>query len=582
MKAEINKFKNGLKFVWKKNNLDQGLVSLIQAQTNFSYPIAELLVSRGLDTKEKVFDFLFPIITISEETSLKMKDLEKAVERIELAIERQEKILIFGDYDVDGMTSSSIALLGLRHLNANVNFYLPNRFKDGYGLSPKIVELAHKNEFKLIITVDNGTTCIEAVDKAHELGLDVIITDHHKPKETIPSSLALINPHQSDCNYPFKYFCGAGVIFKLISFFFHKQGKALPDKIYELLLMGTVADVVPLTGENRYWVKFGLDRLNKNIKSFSFECLAENAKKLNKKRWYSSDIGFGIAPQLNALGRLEDPKKAVKFLVSSNQDDVLTISYALHEVNNKRKDIEAIVYADIEKKISSKEIDLEKEFLIFDASENWPPGVIGLVAGKLMHNYGRPVVLFHIDKNANLAKGSARSIAGFDLFKALGKCKELLKTFGGHTLAAGLSCEIENLNKLKASLSGLISEKFELSDLHPAILIDAEIRLKDLSDSFINDLERLEPFGNENPMPIFLLAQVTMVKAPSILKEKHIKISIFSDGKTKSIMFFNRPELFDTFIAIQDKPFDIAVQPSINDFHNTISLDLFGLDICIN
>jgi len=574
------KNRRGCKFIWKKNQIDSEQTKQLALQTNFTLPIAEVLVSRGLDSKEKVFDFIFPAINLSKNDAKLMKDAQKAIGRILEAIEKQEKILIFGDYDVDGMTSTSIAVLALRHIGAKVNYYLPDRIRDGYGLTSKIVDKAAKSGYHLLITVDNGTTSIEAAALAKQLGLDLIITDHHQPKGELPDVLALVNPHQKDCCYPYKYFCGAGVIFKLMSFIYQKLEKSLPDKVYELLAMGTVADIVPLTGENRHWVRYGLDLLNKESQSFAFRCLAANINKLEKRNWTSTDLGFGIAPQLNALGRLEDPIGAVKFLIGSNEQEVLTIGSSLKIINQRRREVEALIYAEVEQNLKSGSINLLQESVILVGSKDWPPGVVGLVSSKLTGNYGRPSFVFHIDKNG-LAKGSCRSIPEFNLFEALSKNADILKTFGGHAQAAGLSLEMEKLPLLKQRLEAQVREKLSFEELQPSLEIDANLQLQDLNNRLLTDLQRLEPFGNSNKTPVFEIESVVLTKQPELLKEKHLKILVFASGQVKPVIFFNRPELYPLLIAQEDKPFNLAAQVLVNDFNGHCKIELLGMDVFI-
>lgn len=573
-----NKFSNhsfGIKFLWKKQPVSFDVVKQVVLSTGFSFPIAEVLCARGFCDQQIIFDFLFP--HKPDHLFLPMKDADLAVQRIMLAIKNEEKILIFGDYDVDGMTATSIAMIGLLRLGAKVHYYLPHRIFDGYGLSAKIVEKAAKEGFSLIITVDNGTTCFDAANKAQELGVDLIITDHHQPKGDLPKAFAIVNPHQKDCNYPFKFFCGAGVIFKLIAAIFARAQIDIPHKIFELLMLGTVADVVPLHGENRYWVVHGLNLLRNKQMSFAFQCLAENAKKRGKDVWRSTDIGFGLAPQLNALGRLDDPKSAIKFLIGSDQDEILKIAAKLLELNDKRRLVEAEVLKTVLYDIDSKNIDVSKEKILFAANSAWPPGVIGLVAGRLTSMFGRPSFVFHLDQ-AGIAKGSARSIPGFNLFTELEKNSAILKTFGGHKQAAGLSLDSKNLSLLKDSLESQISEHYSMEDLHPSVLVDAELRLSDLNAKFLQDYERLEPFGNENQTPTFLIKNVEIAGEPVLIKDKHLKLKVFSERTIKPVIFFNQPEFFEKIMSSESNKIDLVAQILINDFGGRTNLELQGVD----
>ncbi len=496
----------GLKYRWYLKEPNDDTIQEISKTHNISKPIAHTLFSRDMTNAEEVRSFLFSTFEQDVADSRLLKDVDIAVERILKAIENKEKILIFGDYDVDGATSSSLMLLGLIPLGANINYFLPNRKKDGYGLSSKFVKKAVENGYHLIITVDNGITAHKPAEDAKKLGIDLIITDHHRQLDTLPNALAVINPNRNDCNYPFKSLAGVGVAFKLISLIYDKLGKTLPDKVYELLMLGTVADVVPLMGENRFWVKNGLSKINRQ-KSLAVRVLAENSR-LTKARFSSLDIGFMIAPQINALGRLDDSREAVRFLISSDQKEVQRIGRTLKTMNEERKRIDREIYQQIEHTIINGTIDLNEENIIMAGNTKWPAGVIGLVAGKLSHNFGRPTLLFHIDEKQGVAKGSCRSIPEFNIFNALQECSDLLIKFGGHSFAAGLALKKENLPEFKHRLEEIVARDVDPDDLQPKITLDAYLDLEEANGKLFSDLERLEPFGNQNPQPTFLALTV--------------------------------------------------------------------------
>src|SRR3990167_9067108 len=447
----------GEKYLWLMPNLNEHREFILDIATKYklSVPIAEFLYARGYQTKEQIDDYLFSSFKKDVYHPGLMAGLNKAVERVQRAIKDEEKILIFGDYDVDGITSSSILMLCLPALGAKINFYLPNRAKEGYGLSKKVVKRSAENGYKVIITVDNGITAFEAAEEAEACGIDLIITDHHRPLEKLPKAYAIVDPAQEDCEYPFKYLAGVGVAFKFASLLFEKEKKELPVKVYELLLLGTVADVVPLIGENRFWVRYGLRLINQN-QSYSFKVLKQNGN-VSKPLVDSQDIGFSITPQINALGRLEDPRKGVEFLIGSDKEAIDDIGMILFELNQTRKKIEREIFDEIEAEIEKKNIDIEKEKIILAASDKWPTGVIGLVASRLCSKYCRPTLLFHLTKDG-FAKGSCRSIKEFNIFNALEESKDLLEKYGGHSHAAGLSLKIENLTELKSRLEFTASQ----------------------------------------------------------------------------------------------------------------------------
>lgn len=568
----------GEKFWWCIPSKENPYISEIVLRHNVSVPIAQVLYNRGFVSHDAIQDFLFTSFQKDVFSPNLLKDAQKAVERIIRAIQVKEPILIFGDYDVDGITSSALSMACLLPLGARVNFYLPHRVKDGYGLSTKIVERAAKNGYKVIITVDNGITAFEPALRAKELGIDLIITDHHRVHGAIPDAYAVINPNQSDCNYPFKYFAGVGVVFKLLSLLYEYAKKEMPKKAYELLLLGTVADVVPLTGENRFWVREGLAHVN-SMHTLSFQVLCQNGK-IAKAELSSTDIGFSIAPQLNALGRLEDPRQGVIFLLGSNEAEVREVGQLLLALNEKRKEIERGIVAEIEREIAEKRIDLETENIIMAASESWPPGVIGLVASRLVSQYGKPALLFHLTKDGQ-AKGSCRSIQAFNMFEALQKSSHLITQFGGHTVAAGLSLPVHNLKPLKELLETFIADQLKPEDLAQKIELDAHLSLPEVTKKTVMDLKHLEPFGCENRVPSFYIEEVVQLKAPVLLKEAHVKCTLFSEGIIKPLIFFNQPKLYDTLISLKDKPFSVAAQITENEWQGKISIELIGQDVCI-
>jgi single-stranded-DNA-specific exonuclease len=505
-----------------------------------------------------------------------MKDAPKAVARILKAIENKEKILIFGDYDVDGITSSSLVMTAMLPLGALVNFFLPNRARDGYGLSTKVVERAAANGYKVIMTVDNGTTAFAPCARAKELGIDVIITDHHRPHGHVPDVLALVNPHQQDCNYPYKYFAGVGVAFKLMSLLYQEKKMELPDKVIELLLLGTVADVVPLTGENRYWVRHGLAHVNR-YESYAMQVLKAN-NKFVKPMLGSLDIGFTITPQINALGRLDDPRQGVQFLIGGNVADTDRIGKLLWQLNQARKEIENEIFQDVKAQIDSNAIDLSKENVIVAASANWATGVIGLVASRIVGAYGKPTLLFHLTKDG-IAKGSCRSISEFSIFDGLVENATLIETFGGHAQAAGLAIKVENLAQLKANLEKKVAAELTEFDLQQKLRIDAHAKLPDFSSKIIADMANLEPFGHQNSQPYFYIKDVVLVQRPTLMKDLHVKCVIFADGVVKPLVFFNRPELFEQLVAQGDETFDVVAQVMENYWNGKITIELQGVDI---
>ena len=568
----------GLKYLWDVPTVNQQQVLDIASSYNIAIPLAYTLLSRGFDSKESIDSYLFSSFEKDVACASLLKDAQKAVERIIYAIDHQEKILIFGDYDVDGITSSSLMMACLAPLGARVNFYLPNRVKEGYGLSTKIVHRAADNGYKVIITVDNGTTAFEQALAAKERNIDLIITDHHRPHAHLPEAFAIVNPHQADCAYPFKDFAGVGVSFKILSLLYQKKGLPLPEKAYELLLLGTIADVVPLLGENRFWVRHGLQWIHEK-ETLSFSVLKSQGK-ITKTKVSATDIGFRITPQINALGRLEDPRQGVQFLLGSDVQETENVGRVLFELNESRKHIERAIFEEVNSCIVRGSIDLTKEMVIMAGSTEWAPGVIGLVASRLVGMYGRPVFLFHITKQGK-AKGSCRSITNLNLFDALSAHTDLLDQFGGHAMAAGMALDHDKLPLLKAGLESYVSERFTPDQLQQKIRCDAPLSLSEANKKLMHDMGLLEPFGAQNTQPLFYLRGITLTQPPTLLKEEHVKCLLFSEGIIKPIIFFNRPDIYELLKAHPETPFDAAANVTENEWQGRSNIELLGVDIAI-
>jgi single-stranded-DNA-specific exonuclease len=575
--VEITKIK-GLKYLWRVPHVDMDETWRVASSYNLTPALAQTLLVRGFTSGQEIEEFLFSSYEKDVAHPKLLKDADRSVSRIIQAIKAKEKIVVFGDYDVDGITSSSMMMLCLLPLGARINFFLPHRVRDGYGLSTRFVERAAQNGYTLIITVDNGITAFKPAQRAKELGIDLIITDHHRQHDTLPDAYAIVNPNQDACSYPTKSLAGVGVTFKIVSLLYEYYNKPLPPKTYELLLLGTIADVVPLTQENRYWVRYGLKYVN-SVTSHAFKTLKQNGR-VTKPKVTSADIGFSITPQINALGRLEDPRDGVKFLIGAEVDHIKRVGTVLFELNQARKEIERAIFEEVQQEIESRRIDLEKETIILAASSKWAPGVIGLVASRLVSTYGRPALLFHISSKG-VAKGSCRSIPEFNIFDALAECKDVLTSFGGHSFAAGLALPSSQLPDLKKRLEVRASQILTHEDLQQKIDLDGTVGLDELTTHFMRSLEYLEPFGHENQQPLFYLKGVVLINPPTLLKDKHVKCSLFAHGIIKPCIFFNRPELMDMFAQQGSEPFDCAVHVSENYWNGRSNIELIGLDIAV-
>ena len=450
-----------------------------------------------------------------------MKDIEKAVDRIQRAVEKREKILVFGDYDVDGTTSTALLVLVLQELGLNPEFYIPNRENEGYGLSITGINLAVSKNVNVILTCDCGINAIDEIEYARENNIDVVITDHHEPMEILPNALAIVNPKRKDCEYPFKELCGVGVAFKFLQalitrFDFHKE------KLYkhlDLVAIGTAADIVPLVNENRILTAEGLKRMSKTRK-VGIHALLKVSNFAENQNIRVSNIVFGAAPRINAAGRFDEASQAVKLLISENPNEAGMIAQNLDKINLERRNIDrkTVDGASLVLKASH---DLEKDKIIILYKNGWHQGVIGIVASKLKELYNRPVIMISIDNG--VGRGSGRSIQFFDLHNALQECSEYLENFGGHVMAAGLTIKEENIKAFVAKMKKFANEKITDEMLHPVLEIDSEVSFLNLNQANMNCLNKMAPFGPANMRPKFVAKGVTVSGMPKIIGNQHIR-----------------------------------------------------------
>jgi single-stranded-DNA-specific exonuclease len=410
-----------------------------------------------------------------------------------------------------------------------------------------------------------------------QLGIDVIVTDHHHPRERLPQAHTIVNPLQPGCGYPCKLLAGVGVAFKIASLLYEKVGKPLPEKVYELVLLGTVADVVPLLDENRFFVRQGLQRVREH-ESWAIQVLKENARLT--RTITATDIGFLLAPQLNALGRLDDPRDGVKFLIGDDDLETQRIGLVLHELNQARKAVEKQVVADVEADIANGIVDLKRDLAVVTMRPTWPAGVIGLAASRIVGAHGRPTFLFHESRDGIL-KGSCRSIPALNVFEALSSMQDLLVNFGGHAAAAGLALKREHLDVFKQRMNEYIAATVAPEDLQQTIICDAVLTLPEAKKKLMNDLAYLEPFGAGNAVPTFVVRGVSLVEPPVLLKEAHTKCLVFADGIIKPVIFFNRPDLHEVLLRVEHNTFDVAVQAVENVWNEAIRIEFHGVDVAV-
>lgn len=516
-------------------------------------PIAQVLSARGIPPEESEV-FLEPRLEDLNDPFL-MRDMDKAVERIMRAIKESQKIMVHGDYDVDGVTSLSLLYRNLTNIGLQVVPYIPDRFTEGYGLSSQGIEKAKEEGISLIITVDCGITALKEIEMAREYGIDVIVTDHHEPHETLPEATAIINPKVDD--YPFKDLAGVGVAFKLLEALYRKLSLNLNHLYWDLDLvaLGTVADIVPLVKENRVFVYFGLKILEKSKKAGIKSLKSITGLNGKMEPWH---ISFILAPRLNAAGRLNHAIEAFKLLSTKDGIEALQIARELDRTNKERQGIERKILSEAEKMV--RRMDLDKDWVIVLGSEDWHEGVIGIVASKLVEQYNRPTILLSFA--GDIGKGSGRSIHNFNLFNALLDLEKYLISFGGHKMAAGLRLEKENLRDFRHALNRLAKERLKKEHFEPELYIDGEIKLSDINEDVLPIYRKLSPFGMGNPQPVFMVKNVTVKNDIRVMKDRHISFTLKQEHMERRAIAF---DAIDKREIIQSgRPLDFAVQVSEN------------------
>ncbi len=497
---------------WKIRTPDTDLVDRLGRNLQCHPITAAVLVNREIQTAKEASQFL-NVSLKNLRSPFELKDMQYAVERIHSAITNHESILLFGDYDVDGITATAILLDFLGGIGANVTAYIPHRLNEGYGLQiSHITHLARTNKIDLVITADCGSTNFEAVSKARELGIDIIITDHHSLDKKIPPALAVINPKRHDCAAGLENLAGVGVAFALIiclrkylrdKYFWENQNEPNLKSFCDLVALGTVADMVPLTQENRIFSKTGLDIINTNCRTGIKSLL--HAAGVEGQSTDEQDIAFRLAPRLNAAGRMAHASIAVDLLITTDVHRADQIAQSLNSYNHQRRDLENKIIADIEQILAREPRILERKTLVL-WNRQWHEGVLGIVASRMVERYYRPVVLLAVKDK--ICKGSARSIPGVDLYDGLSACSPVLEKFGGHTMAAGLSLASENLEAFRSRFEEIVGESLSPDDLVPELMVDREIKIAEISDRLIDEIESLAPFGTGNPEPIFMSRNV--------------------------------------------------------------------------
>ncbi|MFE8703492.1 single-stranded-DNA-specific exonuclease RecJ [Cytobacillus sp. FJAT-54145] len=557
---------------WMVQPSDEEKVSALVEELNITPLVASLLVNRGMDTVDHARYFLFDKEQEFHDPYL-LKDMDIAVNRIRQAIENHEPILIFGDYDADGVTSTSVMMVTLQQLGANVQFYIPNRFTEGYGPNEGAFRHAAESGIKLIITVDTGISALHEANVAKELGIDLIITDHHEPGPKLPEALAIIHPKLKDSVYPFKDLAGVGVALKVS----HALYGEAPDHLLEFAAIGTIADLVPLKGENRLIAKRGIRKL-KETKRLGIKALL----KLTNAEPSAIDeetIGFIIAPRLNAVGRLDSADPAVHLLLTEDPYEAETLAEEIDQLNKERQSIVSEIAEDALKEVEEN-FPIEDNPVIVVGKEGWNAGVIGIVASKLVEKFYRPAIVLSFDQEKGQAKGSARSIAGFDLFKNLSECRELLPHFGGHPMAAGMTLQLDDVAELRSRLNQLAKEQLTEEDFIPVTTLDTEVNVEDVHLKSIEEMQMLAPFGMSNPKPKILIMESSIGQMRKIgADQNHLKLTIEDNGTSLDGVGFGLGHLFD-HISPSSK-LSVIGELSINEWNNIRKPQIFLQDIAV-
>lgn len=507
---------------WKISEIDSNEAEKLATTLNIDPIIAKLLMVRGITEPGQADEFLNGSPDHFHDPFL-LDGMSEAVERIRSALERKEKIRIYGDYDADGVSSTSLMIFLLRRLGADFDYYIPHRVNEGYGLNREAIDHAKRSGIALIITVDTGISAREEIAYASGLGIDTIVTDHHEPPELLPEAVAVINPKKPGCPYPFKELAGVGVAFKLA----HGLLGTAPLELLEIAAIGTVADLMPLVGENRLIVRLGLEQL-RGTANTGLKALIGVAG-IEKSELTATHIGFALAPRINASGRLDTADHAVQLLVTGQEQEAESLAFELDQLNKERQKIVDETVKEALRQIGEKGYDDPARRVLVLAEEGWNPGVIGIVASKILEKFYRPTIIFSIDPETGVAKGSARSIPGFDIYRALTACSELFDHFGGHQAAAGMSLHRDRIDELRDSLEQIAGEWLQEDELIPILEADLSCSLPEAPLEYIRQIERLAPFGMGNPSPRFVFQGLKLNDKKIMGKDRqHLKLVLSS------------------------------------------------------
>ena len=560
----------------KQDDLNE--IKHLSAALNVNMTIARLLVQRGIKTFNDAKAFFRPRLSDLLDPFL-MKDMEKAVARLELAINNREKVLVYGDYDVDGTTSVALMYTFLKPRIEHIEYYIPDRYTEGYGISPQSIDYAEKNGFSLIIAIDCGIKAVEKITNAKERGIDFVICDHHNPDDEVPPAVAVLDPKQPDCPYPYKELSGCGVGFKFLQAYCQKNNVEL-EEIYDLLdlvVVSIASDIVPITGENRVLAYYGLKKLNSNP-GVGLQTII-NFAGINGSEITISDIVFKIGPRLNASGRIEHGKKSVQILVARDEDKSDLLGEEIDSFNEIRKTLDRDITQDaLDMIVKDPEMADMKSTVLYN--RDWHKGVVGIVASRVTEQFYRPTII--LTESNGMATGSARSVKDFDLYEAIGQCSDLLESYGGHMYAAGLTLKIENVPEFRRRFEEIV--KNQVTDLQQlqTVDIDAKITLSEITPRFYRILKQFAPFGPHNMTPVFVTEDVFDAGTSRLVgkNKEHLKLDLVEPDVNSGIfpgIAFNKSDKFD--LITSGLPFDVCYSVAENEYRGKTSLQLFIRDI---
>jgi len=557
---------------WNILSANPAEVASLQASLKVNATLCTILAQRGINDYEKAKEYFRPSLDHLHSPWL-MKDMQKAVGRILHAFENKEAILVFGDYDVDGTTAVASMYQFLRTLHEPIDFYIPHRYKEGYGISKIGIDYAKENGFTLIISLDCGIKSADLIAYAKDLGIDFIVCDHHLPDDIIPDAVAILNPKQKDCHYPYKELCGCGVGFKLMTALTEQLqlNKEAYLQYIDLVAIAIAADIVPVTGENRTLAFFGIQKVNTQP-SVGIEALLQLSKA--KTPMSLTSLVFVIAPRINAAGRMDDAKKAVQLFIEKDPTAAVSLANILHSDNTDRREADSSITIEAMEMLAADPNNTNRKTTVL-YNEHWHKGVVGIVASRLIETFYRPTII--LTKSGDYAAGSARSVSGFNLYEAIHACRKHLLGYGGHFAAAGMTLSIDQIEAFSQAFEAEVAKTIQPDQLVPEIVINTEISFKEITPSLYNIIKQMEPFGPDNMRPVFIARNVKDAGFSKVVKDLHLRVVLKQDDIILSGIGFNMADKFS--LLANSKPVDIVFAIDENEWLGNTSLQLKIIDL---